>query len=47
MRSELDPPIQVDVLRGRVMGKQLAAIDDAKPLPEKMLERFKQERFEE
>jgi hypothetical protein len=46
-RFELDPPIEVAVLRGRVMGQQLTAIDSAKPLPDKMLERFKQERFEE
>ncbi|MEJ7733251.1 MAG: L,D-transpeptidase family protein [Polyangiaceae bacterium] len=46
-RFELDPPVQVDVLRGRVMGSQLAPSQDSRPLPDKLAARFKQEQFED
>jgi hypothetical protein len=39
--------VQVDVLRGRVMGSQLAPSQDPRPLPDKLAARFKQERFED
>ena len=45
-RYELDPPVPVEVLRGRVMGKEASA-PAPRPLPEPLAKRFIQERFEE
>lgn len=46
-RFELDPPVPVEVLRGRVMGKHAGPILEPQDLPESMADRFKQEMFED
>jgi hypothetical protein len=43
---ELTPPVEVNVLKGRIMSSPSAATSPH-PLPEKMLDLFKQERFED